>query len=152
VKRFRFALAPLLRLEQQRERLAEAQVALARQAVEQCRARLDQLHLDLKDVADRLARSVGAALPVATWVGLFDQSGRLERAIREADAALRQAEDGLRQAVEARVRLSAEVETLLALRERGLELHREEIRRAEQVRLDEAVLRKWSEGRDGGAR
>ena len=113
MKRFRFGLASLLQVKQQRERLAEAQVLLARQGVERCRQHLDQLHQSLKEVADRLERSIGTPLPVEAWAGTFDQSSRLERAIRDADAALRRADDLLRQAIEVRVRLSTEVETLL---------------------------------------
>lgn len=150
MKRFRFGLAPLLRVKQQRERIAEARVAEARQVVDRCRAHLEKLHVALKEVADRLGGAVGTPLSVESWAGTFDQSGRLERAIRDADAELLLAEKALLAAIEVRTRIATEVEALEILREQHLDLHQQDVRRTEQEQLDEVVLRQWMQARRKG--
>jgi flagellar FliJ protein len=143
VKRFRFGLEHLLKVKEQRERLAEARVAQARQELTLCQERIEKLNGELGEVALRLERLLGKVLPAETWAGTFDQSSRLERAIREAEVKLVKAEAALRDAIQARTRISTEVEALETLREQHLDAYRQDLQRAEQIRLDEISMRQW---------
>jgi flagellar export protein FliJ len=145
VKRFQFAYATLLRVKRLREKLAESRVALARRQRDGCQHRLTALHEELGGVARRLELSLGVALQGPAWAGAFEQSARLERAIRDAEGQLAAAEEALRQAIEARTRLAAEVEMLETLEQQKRAEHRQEAQKAEQERLDELGMRRWRE-------
>jgi flagellar FliJ protein len=150
VKRFRFSLDTLLRVKKQREQLAEARVAQARLEVEACQGRLARLQDALQEVARRLESALGSALPAESWAGTFEQSARLERAIRAAEYRLAQAEVALRDAIQARTRLTTEVEALDTLKQQHWDLYRQDMQRAEQERLDEVGLRLWLRAQRNG--
>src|SRR5262245_7686805 len=120
MKKFKFGLAPLLKVKEQRERLAEARVAQTRKDVENCHERLAQLQAALAAVSAQMERLLGTALPVETWAATFEQPSRLERAIRDGESALRRAEKVMRHAIAERTRISTEVEALETLREEHL--------------------------------
>lgn len=157
MKRFRFAFATLLKVKEQREQLAEARVASARLELEACRERLARLHAALGEVSRHLELSLGTALQGQAWAGAFEQSSRLERAIRTAEAAVASAELAMHEAIQARTRISSEVEMLDTLKQQRWELYREDMQRAEQEQLDELGMRKWvkarrkAQGESGGA-
>lgn len=143
MKRFQFSLHRLLQVKQLREQLAEAQVAQARRQVELAHEQIARLQVALAEVAARLEKAVGHTLGVESWAGWFDQSNRLERALRLAEQHLAQAEQVLNQAIHTRTRISTEVETLDTLRQQHWELFRQEAQRIEQDNLDELGLRRW---------
>jgi flagellar FliJ protein len=147
VKRFRFSLEKLLRVKEQRERLAEAHVAQARREVQTCQERLARLDEALVGVSLRLQQSLGNAVQAETLTALFAQASRLERAIRAAEALLQKAETALREAIQERTRLSTEVEALDTLREQRWDEYRQEYERSEQERLDELGMRAWMKNR-----
>ena len=147
MKRFRFAYATLLKVKRLREKMAEGRVAVARRELEARRVHLSGLHESLREVARKLEQSLGVPLQAAAWAGNFDQSARLERAIRDAEAEVAAAELALRLAIESRTKLSAEVEILKTLEQQRRDEHREEVQKAEQERLDELGMRRWRQAR-----
>jgi flagellar FliJ protein len=145
VKKFRFTLDSLLKVKELRERLAEGHALSARRAVAACHERLADLQRSLADLSGRLKRSQAAGTPLPDWPAAFEQSSRLEAAIRAAEADLAAAEVALREAEAERAKLAREVEVLETLRRGQLELHRLEWQREEQERLDEVGLRQWAQ-------
>ncbi len=140
MRTFRFSLAALLRVKELRERLAEGRVYTARGAVTSCEERLARLQRSLAELAARLE-----TVQPDGWAAAFEQSSRLDAAIRRAEGELAEAEAALRQAEAERSALAREAEALETLRREQLGLHRKECQRAEQERLDEIGLRRWSQ-------
>ncbi|MBY0231777.1 MAG: flagellar export protein FliJ [Gemmataceae bacterium] len=153
MKRFRFSLAPLLKVRELGERLAEGRLLAARRAVAACLERLAPLRQSLAELGQRLEEAQATGQPLADWPASFEQSSRLEAAIRAAEADLAKAEAGLRQAQAEWEQAARQVEVLETLRREQFGLHRLERQRQEQQRLDEAGLRQWSQApRDEEAR
>lgn len=150
MKRFRFAFATLLKVKEQREQLAEARVAAARLELEACRERLGRLHEALAEVARHLEAQLGHPAAALVWSATFEQTARLERGIRAAEKQVAAAEDAMREALQARLRISTEVEMLDTLRQQRWELHRQDLQRADQERLDELGMRNWIKARRPG--
>lgn len=143
MKRFRFSLAALLRVKEQREQLAAARVGQARREVDRCREEVSRLHLALGYLAGQLGKAPGQTLAPDSWVGTFDQANRLDEAILRAEQNLAQAERVLQEAIQARTHLAMEVEMLDTLRQQHWQIHRQEMMLIEQERIDEVGLRLW---------
>lgn len=155
MKRFQFRLERVLRLKEQRERLAELRQQQARLAVEAARARVSLLQEELTRAARSLQDKVGRAAASGEWVAGAEHTARLGKALGAAEADVRRADEDLRAAAVERTRVATEVEALLHLRQEAWQVHHEEAQRDEQERLDELGMRRWQReqtpGRPGTA-
>jgi flagellar export protein FliJ len=149
VKRFEFRLELVLRLKQQRARLAELHQKRARLSVDAAEARVASILDNLARDAAELAARVGRALPAGQWLNARARAARLGVELEAAEAELGRVTGEWKKAAAARARAAAEEEALLYLRRRAEEAHREAAERAEQVRLDELSLLRWRTARDG---
>lgn len=149
MRRFRFSLDRVLKVKQQREKLAEVRVAQALAAAELARQAVAGVRQEIVTASLAMQQRVGRVLTGDVWAAAFDHSDRLNAALVRAEAVLREAETRLEEAVQARRQIATEVEALKTLRQQQWEQHRDEVQKAEQERLDEIGLRGWQENTRG---
>lgn len=138
MRRFRFRLAPLLRLRGQLERNARRDLAAAVAAVAVFDQRLAAAEQGLRDCGDQAAdRGAVGQLARALETGLRRHQWRLRKEQQKAQTRL----DGARAEFVARTR---DLRTLRKLRDRHHEQWLDDARRAEQNEIDELA----SLGRD----
>src|SRR5665213_1713036 len=140
MKRFEFRLDQVLRLKQQRHKLAE----LRRREAQAAR---DRALSEVANVRERLSRTaaegvnlLGQALSVAAWVNRSRYLAVLEQNLRAAEANVRAAEQTLQAAAAALAAAAKEEETLVALRDRQWQEHRREAARHEPVSYTHLTL------------
>jgi flagellar protein FliJ len=144
MKRFEFHLDGLLRVKRQLENLAQLEHQKAERRVGECAARVEYLKGMLAKASDGMAAKVGQAMAVGEWAAAFERAERLGHQIGQAADELRAAElhlDGTRQE---KVQVSTEVEAISTLRGQQWEQWRQEVAAADQERLTELSLRRWS--------
>lgn len=147
MKRFDFRLQRVLKLKQQRERLAELRQRQARQVLDAARAEVARLWEQLGHTAGALTGKLGGAVPASAWVAHYDHSVQLSKILETAEAREQRAEQGVQEAAALHTRIAQEVEALLCLRGQQWASHWQEVARADQVRLDELGLRRWRAAR-----
>lgn len=131
MRRFRFRLAPLLRLRSQLERSAKRELANAMAGVVTLDQRLAAAAQGLKDCADQAARNGAVGqLARALEVGLQRHQWRLKVELQRAQQKL----DAVRADY---VQKSRDVRTLQNLRDERREEWRLAAQKAEQAELDE---------------
>ncbi len=150
MKRFRFRLQRVLKLKQQRERLAELRQLQARRALEAIRAEAARLRERLGQTAGALGGKLGAPIPAAAWVAYYEHSAQLGQAIEAAEARAERAARTLQEAAAQHAEIAREVESLLSLRRSQWELYLQDAARVEQTRLDELGMRGWTSAQLGG--
>ena len=143
MKRFHFRLERVLKLKQQRERLAELRQQQARQVVEAAKAEVARLTEQLRQTAGALGGKLGGAVPASAWVAHYEHSAQLGQALQSAEARVERALRGLHEASAQRTQIAREVESLLYLRRQQWDEHWKDVARAEQVQLDEQGMRRW---------
>ena len=148
MKRFEFSLDRLLKVRRQQERLAELEQQRARDAADQARTRVADLHAQLAAVGDRYAAAVGRAMTPTQWAAASDLSERLGQSLRAAEAAAAAAEETFAAARQERATLATEVEALGTMRQQQWDKWRQEAKAADQDRLDEVGLRRWMAQQD----
>ena len=131
MRRFRFRLAPLLRLRAQFERSARRELATAMAAVAAVERQIEAARASLRDCADQAARgdSVGR-FARSLEAGLRRHQFRLERQRVDAERRL----DAVRADYAQKAR---DRRTLERLRDQQRDAHRQALQRAEQAELDE---------------
>ncbi len=143
MRRFQFRLERVLKLKEQRERLAELRLQQARLAVEAAQARVQSLQEDLARAAQALQSKIGQATTPGEWLARADHSTVVGKTLQAAEAQVQLAEQALHAAAAERTRLATEVEALLHLRREAWALHCEAMQQSEQERLDELGMRRW---------
>lgn len=143
MKRFQFSLERVLKLKEQRQKLAEQHQRQALAAVEALRATLRELQDQLSTKAEEIQGQLGTPLPSGEWIARYQHSAFIEKAIERAELELQQAVQRLSEADTRRKQITTEVEALLHLRERQWEDHAEETRHQEQIQLDDIGMRRW---------
>ncbi len=147
MSKFAFSLDGVLRYKRQREQMAELREMQARAALDLARQRVDELKEQLRQAAENMAEP---PRPPDSWPARFERTIRIGDALHAAIRVMEQAEQALLEATKERVRWSTEVESLKLLREQQLAEHQHTQQRAEQVRLDELGMRRWSQPRSDG--
>ncbi len=150
MKRFRFRLETLLRLQRLRQRLAEQEQAQAYQRWSAMREQLQALQAHAQEIShsasSRLtsAPSADAIAAEQYWFLLAEHLVVLDQILKLA----RQQEELHRQAWQEsdqrRLEITRKVEALNWLREQAWQAFRREQRIFEQHEMDELVLRAWS--------
>lgn len=147
MQRFEFRLERVLKVKQQRERLAEMRQKQARVALDAARADVaalnDQIARNAAEYEARLGRG-GAADGL---LGLWQQSARFADQMSFLEARVHQAAAHYQAASAARAQIATEVEALLGLRRQKWEEHRLLAQRAQQEQLDDVGMRRWRAGR-----
>lgn len=146
MKRFLFRLERVLKLKQQRERLAELRQQQARQLVEAARAEVSRLTEQLRQTAGALHGKAAGPVAADTWIAHYVHSARLGQALESAEVHVQRALQRLQEAAAQRTKIAQEVEALQHLRDQQWEEHRQDMLRSEQIRLDELGMRRWTGG------
>ena len=152
MKRFRFRLDRLLRIKQQKERLAELKQL-------QARGVFDAADREAKELIDRLSSSaatiesrVGQPVEAIVWHAQYQHMTQLRQGVDNAEAKAERAKAALDEANRHRKAAAAEVDALQFVRRGEFEKHRDETVRANQARIDEMYLSRWRPDRGGLAR
>lgn len=140
MKRFHFRLERLLRLKQQKERLAELRQLNARGVCEAAGREVDSLLDRLVQSAAALESRIGRPIATDCWIAQYEHMAQLRLAIDVAETNAKRAETALDEANRLRQAAAADVEALRFLRKQQWQQHRAESARAEQQRLDELWL------------
>jgi flagellar export protein FliJ len=143
VRRFQFGLERVLKVKHQREKIAEARLAQARVALEAAQDRVAELGREIVLAGEALNRLVGRVLTAEVWAQTFDHSARLGAALETAEGLAARAQRVFDEAAEARKAIATEVEALKTLKQQKWEVYKDEVQRAEQIRLDEISMRGW---------
>jgi flagellar FliJ protein len=143
VRRFQFTLERVLKLKEQRERVAELRQKQAHAALEMARRVVASIWSQLEQNARALEIKVGNAVPPGTWIAHYQHAAQLGQSLELADANLQRAAQELRDASAQRVQITKEVEALRHLRHQQWQNHWDETMRQEQIRLDELGMRRW---------
>jgi flagellar FliJ protein len=149
VKRFQFSLERVLKLKEQRERMAELRLKQAQMVLEQARSVVAAIREQLRQVAATLENKVGAPISPAGWIMYYEHSQQLGRTLEQAEAKVVQARKHLQEAAAERTQIATEVEALHHLRDQQWQEHWEEMMRLEQIRLDELGMRRWQAAQNG---
>lgn len=143
MRRFRFRLAQVLHVKEQRERVAEVRQQQALALRTACEAEVKALGDDLERTAATLTAKMGRPLDFAAWLATYRKSEQVGRALLAAETRAQQAVQAYEAASAQRRRLAVEAEALRQLRQQQLHAHQHAAARAEQIFLDELSLRRW---------
>ena len=143
MKRFRFRLAGVLRLKQQKERQAELRARQAQMVLESAELEAAALERRLVQNAAAVESYIGQSVPPDSWMARYQYVAMVGQALESAESKMRQAGRDLEQANLARARIATETEALAQLRQQDWQQHRVATQRAEQQQLDERVLLRW---------
>ena len=147
MKRFEFRLDQVLRLKQQRHKLAELRQREAQAGRDSALAEVAKVQKRLARADSEWAAHYGEAASVAAWVSQSRYRTVLEQNLRAVEAVARAAEQTLQAAAAARAAAAKEEETLVALRDRQWREHQRAAARHERRWLDELGLRRWQSAR-----
>jgi flagellar export protein FliJ len=145
VRRFEFRLERVLKVKQQRQRLAELQQQQARARVETARSVVATLQGEIRETAAAVQRNLGGA---QLWLALYERTRILGQALQVAEVKVQQAEAELSEADARRRQIATEVEALLNLRQQQWQRYCQEVARVQQEQLDELGLRQWLAAQD----
>jgi flagellar export protein FliJ len=151
VKRFTFRLDKVLKVKEQRQRVAELRQQQARLTVEGVRAEIAGHWQELQGTASALEAQLGRPVPSGAWGGYYEHSTKVGENLRTAEARLKRASAELEIASAARTKITSEVEALLTLRAHQWQVHREEAALVQQNQLDELALNRWQAMHSQGA-
>jgi flagellar export protein FliJ len=144
MKRFSFSLARVLKLKEQRKRLAEQRQEQARAALDAARSVVAALIEELARNAVHVEGKLGQSTTPGEWLALSQHSVQLGRSLELAEAEVLKKLGLLREAAAQRTRAAREVEVLLHLRDKQLDQHWQETMHEDQLRLDELSMALWS--------
>jgi flagellar export protein FliJ len=143
VKRFRFRLERVLKLRQQRRRVAELALKQAALILQQARAVVSALKEDLRKKAESLETEIGSEMSAGAWLVHCEHAAQLERSLMVAENREQFAVDKVRDSAAVCTRLSAEVEALESLRRQQWQQHREGSQAEYQREMDALALIRW---------
>jgi flagellar export protein FliJ len=143
VKRFQFSLGRVLKLKEQRERMAELRLKQAQLALEQARAVVAAIRERLRQTSAALEPKIGNPIPPASWIAYYEHSQQLGRNLEQAEGHVVRARQQLQEAAAQRTQIATEVEALNHLRHQQWQEHTYDMMHLEQIRLDELGMRRW---------
>jgi flagellar FliJ protein len=143
MKRFHFSLERVLKLKEQRQKLAEQHQRQALMAVEVARTEVASLQNQLVRKAEEIQGKLSTPLPSGEWIARYQHTAFIERAIERAELQVQQAVKNLVEANTRRRQITTEVEALLHLRQQQWVDHAEETMHQDQIQLDDVGMRRW---------
>jgi flagellar export protein FliJ len=150
VKRFRFRLERVLKLKQQRRRVAELVLRQASLALQQARTAVFGLTEDLRKKAESLETEIGSEMSAGQWLAHCEHAAQLERSLVAAERTERLAADKVRDSAAICTRLSTEVEALESLRRQQWQQHSEDTQSEYQRDMDALAMIRWERGKVQG--
>ncbi len=148
MQRFEFRLERVLKLKQQRHRLAELHQQQARARLDAALAAVAVLQGEIGDTAAAAARGLTQPIGRQLWTAYQERVRLLSRTLEAAEVQARQVEQELARADAWRRQIATEVEVLLNLRHEQWQGYCQEVARAQQEQLDELGMRRWLSARD----
>jgi flagellar export protein FliJ len=145
MRAFEFRLATVLKVRERTKRLAEIRHLQASELVRQRHAELAELRHESDRLAQTMGRIVREGGDAQSWPAIAAQIPALNGRIRTAEKRAAEAETMLRQADEQLRQASIAVEVLLDLRKKKRHEYDAEVDAAERERVEEFVLRQWTE-------
>lgn len=147
MQRFEFRLERVLKLKQQRHRLAEFHQQQARARLDAALAAVAALQDEIVETSAAAARGLAEAIGRQLWTAHQERVRLLSQTLEVAEVQSREAEQELARADARRRQIATEVEVLLNLRHQQWQGYCQEVARAQQEQLDELGLRRWLSAR-----
>jgi hypothetical protein len=144
MKRQTFRLGSVLRVYELRKQRAEMDLRQASQRLQKIEAEIAGLNEEIVSVAE-LVRSENADLSAAGWIACYRKTEQLDQRRAAAQKQRDQQVEAVKKLEEQRKKWSVAEETLLSLRHTIEADNRVEAAKAQQLQLDETVLRRWIE-------
>ena len=142
MKRQTFRLEGVLRVYELRKQRAEMELHQASRRLQEIDAEIAALNQEIAAVAALIQRGV-VDLNAGGWLACYRKTEQLDR--QRADATERRAQqlDAVKKLEEQRKKWAVAEETLLSLRHNIDAANRVAAAKAQQLQLDETVLRRW---------
>jgi flagellar export protein FliJ len=143
MKRQRFRLGSVLRYYEIRKRKAETELHQATRVLEQVDEEISRLERETNEVSELMRGPRGRALSMAGWVAGYVRVEHLGRLIVDARSR-REMQAVAVEALKEQMKRWAIAEESLSSMRHAVDLHNhDEAAKAQQLTLDEAVLRRW---------
>ena len=142
MKRKTFRLGSVLRVYELRKQRAEMDLR-------QASRRLQEIELEIAGLGDKIATVAAlihrptVELTAAGWLACYRKTEQLDRQRTEAEQRRDRQLDTVKKLEEQRKKWAVQEETLLSLRHAIEADNRVEAAKAQQLQLDETVLRRW---------
>jgi flagellar biosynthesis chaperone FliJ len=146
---FEFRLETVLQYQEKHRKLAEVRRQQALQALLLIEAEIDRLQQKLREIAASMAGSLGREDVRVPWESLQSQSQWLANLLSAQEQRLQPARAEFAKAHDAHKKVATLVEALLDLKQRRWQTYRDEVALQEQQRVEEFVLRRWTEATHG---
>jgi flagellar export protein FliJ len=150
MRRRTFRLASVLRLYELRKQRAEMELAQASRALHELEREFEALVAEITAVATMLHGSAAKHLSTTSWIAAYGKTLHLDRLRQNVCVQLARQTDVVAKLQEEKKKWAVREETLISLRHRYDAADRAEAEKAEQLQVDETVLRRWggSESQD----
>ena len=143
---FEFRLEAVLKYQEKQKMLAAIRRQQALQTLHVIEAEMQRLQQELGQTAWSMARCVGRDDAAGQWQTLHAKSQWLAHLLSAQEQRMPAARAEFAKANEAHRKVASLVEGLHGMRQRRWEAYKNGTMLLEQQRLDEFVLRRWSEG------
>jgi len=143
MKRQQFRLGSVLRYYALQKQRSEYEVRRASQVLQEAEAEIDALNVDIMTVASLLQGDAAAGLTISGWIACYRKAERLDKLLTAARERCQKQAALVAQLEGQRKRWAQAEETLLSLRRALEESNKTEAAKAQQLVLDDAVLRRW---------
>lgn len=146
---FEFRLETVLKYQERHKKLAELRRQQALQALLLIEAEIERLQQKLREIAASMAGNLGRADVRVPWASLQAQSQWLANQLSAEERKLQPARAEFAKANDAFKKIASLVEALLDLKQRRWQTYKDEVALQEQQRVEEFVLRRWTEASGG---
>jgi flagellar export protein FliJ len=142
---FEFRLELVLNYQEKQKKLAELHRQQALRIVRAIEGEIDRLQLDVRGIAASMADGVGRQDVPTPWDALHAQAHVLANLLSAAEQKLLPAQAKFATANDAYKKIASLVEALQDIRKRRWQEYVDEKAEREQLRIEEFVLRRWTE-------
>jgi multidrug resistance efflux pump len=142
MKRKTFRLGSVLRVYELRKQRAEMELRLASRRLHEMESEIAALGAEIANVAALIHRPT-AELSAAGWLACYRKTEHLDRERTHAEQRRDQQIVAVKKLEDERKKWAVQEETLLSLRHAIEAENRAEAAKAQQLQLDETVLRRW---------
>ena len=143
MKRQRFRLESVLKHYEMQKQRAEQKLQQATRVLRDCDEEIDKLHAELAALARFVTGNACSSLSAAGWIASSRKSEYLGRSLETARVRRVQQAEVVAKCNETRKRWAIAEETLLLLRREIEAANQGEEAHANQLQLQEAILRRW---------
>jgi flagellar export protein FliJ len=149
MKRRTFRLASVLRLYELRKQQAEMDLARASRTLQEMEREIEALVAQITAVATMLHGAAAKNWSTTSWIAAYGNTLHLDRQRQNACERHVHQADLVAKLQEEKRNWAVREETLLSLRHSYDAADRAEAEKAEQLQVDETVLRRWGESELG---